>query len=220
MDNIYKELAGAVVAMDENKVISLAKKVLEGSSDIDRAITEGLEKGMETVGVKYEQGDYFVPELLIAFDVMNVGLNILQPRIKTPGNTSVFTNPRVIIGVMEGDFHEIGKDLVKIMLETAGFHVTDLGRDVSIKKFLDAAVKEDAGLICLSSLMSTSMLGMNEVISLLVKKGLRKRFKIMVGGACVTADYARKIGADGYAANAAAAMREAKKLMKITGATP
>jgi dimethylamine corrinoid protein len=120
---------------------------------------------------------------------------------------------RGIIGVMEGDTHDIGKNLVKIMFEAAGFKMIDLGRDVPVQRFVDTAMKEKADLICLSSLMTTAMIGMADVTSALVKEGVRDRFKVMVGGACVSAVFARRIGADGYAASASAAIAEAKRIL-------
>jgi len=213
-EKISKNLAMSVLEMDRDRAVILVQRALESGANARLAVEKGLARGMEMVGEKYEKGEYYVPELLTAHEVMKAGLEVLQTQQQKREPTSVYANPQVVIGVMEGDFHEIGKDLVKIMLETGGFRVTDLGRDVPIKQFVEVAIKEDAGLICLSSLMSTSMLGMTEVIGLLKKKGVRNKFKVMVGGACVTEDYARQIGADGYAPNAAAALREARNLMQ------
>ncbi len=213
-EKISKNLAMSVLEMDRDRAVILVQRALESGANARLAVEKGLARGMEMVGEKYEKGEYYVPELLTAHEVMKAGLEVLQTQQQNREPTSVYANPQVVIGVMEGDFHEIGKDLVKIMLETGGFRVTDLGRDVPIKQFVEVAIKEDAGLICLSSLMSTSMLGMTEVIGLLKKKGVRNKFKVMVGGACVTEDYARQIGADGYAPNAAAALREARNLMQ------
>jgi len=212
--NVIEELAKSVVLLDDAKAVNLAKKVIADGIDIDMAITSGLVRGMAMAGEKYEKGEYFVPELLVASDVMNAGLNILRPGPKASNTAAGFANPKVVIGVIEGDVHEIGKNLVKLMLETAGFQIIDLGPDVPIRKFMETAVTEDAGLICLSGMMSTSLLGMKDVINMLNKEGLRKRFRVMVGGACVSAAYAHEIGADGYAGNAMAAVREAKSLMK------
>jgi dimethylamine corrinoid protein len=210
---IFSELAGAVVYMDRDKTVKLVKKALKEGIGAEAITEKGLAKGMDIVGEKYEKGEYYVPEMLIASDTMKAGFEALGPVFKENGLAKGNHNLKAVIGVIEGDFHEMGKDLVCIMLEAAGFQVTDLGRDVPIAKFVETAVEQDAGLICLSSLMSTSMLGMKDVIVLLQKRGLKQRFKVMVGGACVTADYARQIGADGYAPNAAAAVREAKIIM-------
>jgi len=212
--NIIEELANSVVLLDDAKAVDLAKRVIADGIDVDRAITAGLVRGMEMVGEKYEKGEYFVPDMLVASDVMYAGLNILRPGLKASDTSSGFANPKVVIGVIEGDVHEIGKNLVKLMMETAGFQLTDLGPNVPIREFVETAIKEDAGLICLSGMMSTSLLGMKEVVDLLVNEGVRERFKIMVGGACVSETYAREIGADGYAGNAVAAVRKAKYLMQ------
>jgi len=213
INTIAAGLARAVILMDKDEVVSLANTVKDSGLDVNIAITAGLTRGMEETGLKYEQGEYFLPEILMAYDAMKAGMNILRPGLKVTGQADQYSNPRVVIGVMEGDFHEIGKDLVKLMLEVGGFEVTDLGRDVPITKFVQTAAEQKAGLLCLSSLISTSMLGMPEVIQQLETRELRQQIKVMIGGACVTADYARQIGADGYADNAAAALRQARLLM-------
>jgi dimethylamine corrinoid protein len=214
MPGIYKELADSVVTLNEDKVVSLSQEVLEQKLDANQAITCGLIRGMEIVGRKYENDEYFIPELLIGSDVMNAGLRILEPYIKDHEPAGKLPNVKAVIGVMEGDTHVIGKNLVKIMLENAGFQMVDLGPDVPIRQFMERAVKEEAGMICMSSLMSTSLLAMKDVMGLLEKEGVRDRFKVLVGGASVSAAYARSIGADGFAPNAVAAARVAKKLMK------
>jgi dimethylamine corrinoid protein len=210
---ILTSLADAVINMDEESAVLFSRKAVASGIAAYQAVREGLAKGMEVVGERYEKGIYFVPELLIAADTMYAGMNVLKPYLRTENLSDASSNYRAVIGVIEGDTHDIGKNLVKIMLEAAGFQIIDLGSDVPIFHFVEAAVKEKADMICLSSLMTTSMLGMSAVMGMLTKEGVRDRFKVLVGGACVSPAFARQIGADGYAPNASAAVAKAKALL-------
>ena len=209
-DELYKKLAQSVVDMDEEETVTLSKKVITESYDAYEAIDKGLSAGMEEAGKLFEEEEYFVPELLLCSDAMYVGLDILKPHIKTK-NTEV--RRKIVIGVIEGDTHDIGKNLVKIMLETAGFDVIDLGRDVSAKTFVKKAKEENADIIAISILMTTTMEGMTEVIKILEKEKIRDQFKIMIGGGPVSQSFADKIGADGYSVNATEAVVLAKRLV-------
>ena len=209
-DELYKKIAQAVVDMDEEETVTLSKKVITESYDAYEAIDKGLSAGMEEAGKLFEEEEYFVPELLLCSDAMYVGLDILKPHIKTK-NTEV--RRKIVIGVIEGDTHDIGKNLVKIMLETAGFDVIDLGRDVSAKTFVKKAKEENADIIAISILMTTTMEGMTEVIKILEKEKIRDQFKIMIGGGPVSQSFADKIGADGYSINATEAVVLAKRLV-------
>jgi dimethylamine corrinoid protein len=206
-DELYKKIAQAVVDMDEEETVKLSKEVITENYDAYEAIDKGLSAGMEEAGKLFEEEEYFVPELLLCSDAMYVGLDILKPHIKTK-NTEV--RHKVVIGVIEGDTHDIGKNLVKIMLETAGF---DLGRDISAKTFVKKAKEENADIIAISTLMTTTMEGMNEVIKILEKEKIRDQFKIMIGGGPVSQSFADKIGADGYSINATEAVVLAKRLV-------
>jgi len=208
--DILKDLADSVIEMEGKKAAEIAKEAIEAKIDAYKAVTNGLSKGMDIVGQKYEKGEYFVPELLLCSDAMYSGISVLRPHMR---EDSANTTGRIIIGVVEGDSHDIGKNLVKIMLEAAGFDVHDLGRDVPLNRFINEARKLDACMICMSTLMTTAMGGMEEVIKKIKDNGMRDRYKIMVGGGPVSRSFADKIGADGYAPNAAAAVREAKKLL-------
>ena len=212
--DIIKELSGAVVALDEVKAVRLCKEGLDSGIKAEKLVSKGLAGGMAIAGDWFEKGIFFIPELLLASDVMYAGMAILKPALVGETGVNTACHGKIVIGVIEGDVHDIGKNLVKIMLEAAGYQLIDLGSDVSAKRFLDTAVKEGADMICLSSLVSTTMLHLGSVISLLVREGVRERFMVMVGGACVTADYARYIGADGFAPNAPAAVRRARILLK------
>lgn len=209
-EDLYIKLAEAVVDMDEEETVKLSKQVITENYDAYEAIDKGLSAGMEEAGRLFEEEEYFVPELLLCSDAMYAGLDILKPYIKTNNNQ---VKHKVVIGVIEGDTHDIGKNLVKIMLETAGFDVIDLGRDISAETFVQKAKEEKAEIIAISTLMTTTMEGMNEVIQILKKEKIRNKFKIMIGGGPVSQSFADKIGADGYSVNATEAVTLAKRLV-------
>lgn len=209
-EQILAEIATAVVAMDENGVVELVRAALRQGIDANEIILEALSKGMEVVGKKYESGEYFIPQMLVCSDAMYAAIEVLKPHLV---GTESGSAGRVVIGVVEGDTHDIGKNLVKIMLESSGFDVLDLGRDVPLLKFIDQAEEFRADMICLSSLMTTAMNGMKGLVQMLEAKGLRNTYKIMVGGGPVSQSFADAIGADGYAANAVNAVKKAKELL-------
>lgn len=209
-ERLFRELSDAVVEMDEERAVAVAKAIVENNLDAYEAIEKGLSDGMYMAGRLFEEEEYFVPELLMCSDAMYAGLDVLRPHIKSNGEGPKY---KVIIGVIEGDTHDIGKNLVKIMLETSGFEVIDIGRDIPPEKFVDEARKNGAKIIGISTLMTTTMDGMEEVIRLLKTENVRDRFKVMVGGGPVSQSFADRIGADGYAENAAEAVKLAKKLV-------
>jgi methanogenic corrinoid protein MtbC1 len=159
---------------------------------------------MERAGKLFDEEEYFVPELIICSDAMNAGISVLKPHLKQENQQQ---KRRGVIGVIEGDTHDIGKNLVKIMLEASGYEITDLGRDVPPQTFVDRAVEIGSELILLSSLMTTTMDSMAEVVRILEKAGIRNRFKVAVGGGPISQAFADRIGADGYAKNANDAVR-------------
>jgi len=209
---LFKKLADSVVDMDEEEAVAISKEVIAKNYDAFEAIDKGLSAGMEKAGELFEEEEYFIPELLMCSDAMYAGLDILIPHIKIDKNE---VKLKVVIGVVEGDTHDIGKNLVKIMLETSGFDVIDLGRDVPPSIFVERAKKENANIIALSTLMTTTMDNMAEVIRILDKQNIREKFKIMIGGGPISQGFADKIGADGYSVNAAEAVRLARKLVTV-----
>lgn len=209
-EQLLKEVSDAVVEMDEDRTVATSHAVLENGIDAYEGISKGLADGMDRAGQLFEQEEYFIPELLMCSDAMYAGLNILRPHLKTSADGK---KQRFVIGVIEGDTHDIGKNLVKIMLETAGFEVSDLGRDVPAQEFVDRAKSVGADFIGISTLMTTTMDGIREVISLLEQEQIRDQFKVMVGGGPISQGFADRIGADGYAVNAADAVRVARKLL-------
>ena len=207
---LFNKLADSVVDMDEDVAVAISKEVIAKNYDAFEAIDKGLSAGMEKAGKLFEEEEYFIPELLMCSDAMYAGLDILKPHIKIDKSEEKL---KVVIGVVEGDTHDIGKNLVKIMLETSGFDVIDLGRDVPPSIFVERAKEENANIIAVSTLMTTTMDGMAEVIRILEKQNIREKFKIMIGGGPISQGFADRIGADGYSVNAAEAVRLARKLV-------
>ncbi|MCW2318149.1 corrinoid protein of di/trimethylamine methyltransferase [Rhodoblastus acidophilus] len=212
---LYEQLATAVFELDEKLATILAQEVLDRGYDAWQAVERGLLEGVNRAGKLFDEEEYFVPELLIAADAMYAGLAILRPHIKT--HHTGF-NRRVVIGVVQGDTHDIGKNLVRIMLEVAGFEVHDLGRDVPPQKFVETAIAVKADVIALSTLMTTTMERMGEVVSILEAEKVRNRFKVIVGGSPLSQQFSDRIGADGYAPKAAQAVELAKRLVGLSNA--
>lgn len=205
---LLKGLSDAVVAFDEEAVAKLSKAVVEEGVDAYDAVINGLAAGMERVGELYTKKEYFVPELLLCADALYAGLAILRPHIKT---TEGAVKGQVVIGTVEGDVHDIGKNLVKMMFEAAGWTIHDLGRDVKLERFVEEQMKTDSDIVALSALMSTSMLAIPKVIQMI--KARNPNVAIMVGGAPITEDVAKLYGADGYATNAGNAVQEAIRMI-------
>ena len=211
-EELLKRLSDGVVDMEEDDVAEAAQEYLDAGYPAYDGIMEGLVDGMNRAGQLYEEEEYFVTDILLCSDAMYVGLDILRPHLPAvEGDRKV----KGIIGVVEGDTHDIGKNLVKIMMETAGFEMIDLGRDVPLQKFVDVAKEEQVQFIGMSTLMTTTMEGMSTVIRLLEEAGIRKQVKVIVGGGPLSQKYAEKIGADGYSPNAVEAVRLVKNLLNI-----
>lgn len=215
-EQLHEQLATAVVELDEDLTKQLAQQVIDLGFDAWSAVELGLVAGMDRAGKLFDEEEYFIPELLIASDAMYAGLDILRPHI--PKQEEGEGKVRVVIGVIEGDTHDIGKNLVRIMLDVAGFEVIDLGRDVPPQTFVDRAKEVGARIIAIASLMTTTMDGMAEVIRILEAEKIRDQFKVIVGGAPISQGFAKRIGADGYASRAPAAVQLAKRLVEETTA--
>lgn len=211
-EQLHEQLATAVVELDEDLAKQLAQQVVDLGFDAWSAVEYGLVAGMDRAGKLFDEEEYFIPELLIASDAMYTGLDILRPHI--PKQNAGEHKVRVVIGVIEGDTHDIGKNLVRIMLDVAGFEVIDLGRDVPPQTFVDRAKEVGASIIAIASLMTTTMDGMAEVIRILEAEKIRDQFKVIVGGAPISQGFAKRIGADGYASRAPAAVQLAKRLVE------
>jgi corrinoid protein of di/trimethylamine methyltransferase len=205
---ILKGLYDGVVEFDEDKVVELSNAALAEEVDAYEAIMDGLAAGMEHVGDLYANQEYFVPEVLMCSDALYAGLDILRPHLS--GKESDVKG-QVVIGTVEGDVHDIGKNLVKMMFDVAGFEVHDLGRDVKLENFVEEQLKTDSEIVALSALMTTSMLAMPKVIEMI--KARNPDVMIMVGGAPISQEVADNYGADGYAQNAANAVQEAIQMV-------
>lgn len=213
MDNekLFYEIADAVVEMEDELVVELCEKSLDLNIPADLTINEGLVKGMDRVGQLYEEQEYFLPEVLTCSDTLNEGIEILKPHVCV----DELDNPiKIVIGVIEGDTHDIGKNLVKIMMESAGFEVYDLGRDVPLKEFVDKAEEVDANFICMSTLMTTTMSGMKTVIDILEERKIRDKYRVMIGGGPISQKFADEIGADDYTVDANEAVKRIKTVVR------
>ena len=205
---ILKMLAMAVVEYDDDRVKEWSLITLEENLDPFKAIVEGLSAGMEKVGKLYDQQEYFVPELLMCADTLYIGLDILKPHIKTG---TVKITGQVVLGTVQGDVHDIGKNILKLMFEVGGFEVHDLGRDVPFEKFVEEQLRTGSDIVAISAMMTTTMMGMKKLIPMLREKA--PDVAIMIGGAPVTQEVATLFGADGYANSASTAVQEALKMI-------
>lgn len=209
-EELLQKLSDCVLEMEDEEVVDVVKEYIEAGFDAQEGMLLGLVDGMKRASAMYEEGEYFVPELIVCSDAMYAGIEELQKYLPNTEGSSV---GKIVIGVIEGDTHDIGKNLVRIMLETGGFDVHDLGRDVSVEAFVNYVKENDVDIVAISSLMTTTMPGMEAVIDRLKEEGLRDKVKVMVGGAPVSPAFAEKIGADGYSRNAIEAVELAKSLV-------
>jgi 5-methyltetrahydrofolate--homocysteine methyltransferase len=207
---ILEQLADAIINGKRDDARSLTERALAEKTDAKRILDEGLIKGMGVVGEKFKANEFYVPELLVAARAMHAAMDVLKPIIAQKGIQPV---GRAVIGTVRGDLHDIGKNLVAMMLEGAGFQVIDLGVDVAPEKFVEAAKENNAQIIAMSALLTTTMVNMKEVVAALQQAGVKGKHKVMIGGAPITQEYADQIGADGYAPDAASAVDTAKKLL-------
>lgn len=210
-ERLLKELADCVLNMEDEKAAGIAEKFIERGYPAQEGILKGLVVGMNQAADLYEEEEYFVSELLICSDAMYNGLDVLRPYLPKTEEEKC----RVVIGVIEGDTHDIGKNIVKIMLEAAGYEMIDLGRDVPAENFIEKVKETGASVVALSTLMSTTMDGMEKVIKLLDKEGLKEKVKVIVGGGPISPMFADKIGADGYSDNAIDAVKLVNRLTKV-----
>lgn len=204
-------LAENLINGKADPVRELTQKALDEGVPPGEILNEGLIKGMSVVGEKFKNNEFYVPEVLIAARAMHAGMDILKPALASSGVEPV---GKVILGTVKGDLHDIGKNLVAMMLEGAGFEVNDLGIDVAPENFVEA-VKEGGDVVAMSALLTTTMTAMKTTLEALEEAGVRDKVKTMIGGAPVTQNYADEIGADGYARDAASAADKAKELIGI-----
>ena len=208
-------LTKAVTSGDRDKAVQLAMEAVNTGINPEEIITKGLQPGMMTVGEKFSSGEYFLPDMLMAARAMKSALEVLQPLLAKSG---LPTLGRVVIGTVQGDMHDIGKNVVATFLGGSGFEVYDLGLNVSAQQFVNAVREKKADILGLSALLTTTMPTMGQTIKDLEKAGLRSRVKVIVGGAPVTAEFARFIGADAHARDGGEAIPVCKKLVQRGGA--
>jgi len=211
MDKTIESIYKGILDGDQHLVAEKVTEALNAGMSPDSILKDGLVAAMGEVGRLFENGEYFVPEMLIAARAMQAGLKLLKPGLADTGIKAV---GRVVIGTVSGDLHDIGKNLVGMMLEGAGFEVIDLGTDVKPEAYISAVREHKPNIMAMSALLTTTMPNMEATIKALEGAGLRKQVKVIIGGAPVTEEYAKKIGADGSADDASAASRLATKLMK------
>ena len=204
-------LRTAVLTGKRKDAEALTQAALDGGAKPEAILKDALVSAMQEVGDKFQAGEYFVPEMLVAAKAMKTAMEVLRPRLLAGGYEPA---GKVVIGTVRGDLHDIGKNLVKLMLEGAGFEVTDLGVDASPEKFVEAVREKHPQLVAMSALLTTTMLSMPDTIKAIEAAGLRKDIKVIIGGAATTEAFAKDIQADGYGADAAAAVSLAKTLVK------
>jgi 5-methyltetrahydrofolate--homocysteine methyltransferase len=210
MTPILEEIFNGILEGDANQVRSKTQAALDSGLEPGTILNQGMIPAMAEVGRRFECGDYFVPEMLIAARAMKAGSEVLKPHLQ---NAPIKAAGKVAIGTVKGDLHDIGKNLVGMMLEGAGFEIVDLGTDVPPEKFVAAVRTDGANLIGMSALLTTTMPNMKKVIEALEQAGVRSQVRVMVGGAPLTDEYARQIGADGFSPDASRAVSVAKSLM-------
>jgi len=207
----FKAIGDALIACDEAKVLELVKSGLNQGIPAKDLLSRGLIAGMDVVGERMEKEEMFIPEVLMAAKAMGAAVAILRPQL---ADADVGAAGKVVIGTVKGDLHDIGKNLVAMMLESAGLEVYNLGVDIAPERFVQEISEKNADILALSALLTTTMPMMKETVAAIAKAGMRDRVKIMVGGAPVSQAFAEQIGADGYAPDAGSAARLAKSLME------
>ncbi len=210
MEPILQEIYDSIVDGDQNKARQKVQQAIEANIEPSKILNEAMISAMSKVGQMFEEGEYFVPEMLVSARAMQAGLSLLKPLLV---KTDFKALGKVVAGTVKGDLHDIGKNLVCMMLEGAAFEVIDLGVDVSPEKFVEAIKETNANIVAMSALLTTTMPNMKVTIDALIEAGIRDKVKVMVGGAPLTDHYAKEIGADGYAPDASRAAILAKSLV-------
>jgi len=206
----FEALAGAIIECDAAKADELTRKLVDEGAKPQEVINKGLISGMNVVGDRFKKGEMYVPEVMMAAKAMHAGMNIVKPMLTEEESSAT---GKVVLGTVAGDLHDIGKNLVGMMMESGGMEVIDIGIDVPPEKFAEAVKENKPQVVGMSALLTTTMLAMKDTIEVLKEEGLRDSVKIMVGGAPVTQDFADEIGADGWAPDAASAKELAQKLI-------
>jgi trimethylamine corrinoid protein len=213
MAELLQQMKEAIIDGDSEKAAALAQNALDQDMSPLEALEKGFSQGMSVLGEQFEKEECFLPELLLAEEAMNAAVEVFKPKIAEL-KTEMSTKGKVVFGVIQGDVHDIGKNIIKLFLSVSGYEVIDLGRDVPVRKFIEAAQNENADIIAASALMTTTMIYMPELIKQLGERGIRDQFKVMVGGAPVVRSWAEEIGSDGYCRTTSEALAEAERLVE------
>ena len=210
--NLIEEIVDATVQGDESRCEALARQAIDEGLDPFKVIQEGFSRGMQIVGDKFSTLEYCLPEVMLAADAMNAATDILKPHLmeRHEGDSQGI----IVLGVMQGDIHDLGKNIVKIMLEASGFTVHDLGNDIPVSQFIEKAEEVGADIIAASAILTTTMSYMPDISAMLNELDLREKYMLMLGGAPVINEWAMEIGADGYGEDAVEAVEVAKRLMQ------
>ena len=211
-EGIFEQLKRSIVDQDEDAVLEAVNKALADGVEPKTIIDKGLLPGLNVIGEQFENEDIFLPELMQAALAFQAAMAILEPKIKEAGGDGQ-KKGKIVLGTVKGDLHSIGKNILKLLFETSGFEVWDLGIDVDLFKFIDKAKEVDADIIAMSALLTTTLVGQRDVIEALKDQGSRDKFKVIIGGGATTAEWADTIGADGWAGTAYEAVNLANRLV-------
>ena len=211
-EGIFEQLKQSIVDQDDEAVLEAVNKALADGVDPKTIIDKGLLPGLNVIGQQFEDEDIFLPELMQAALAFQAAMAILEPRIKEAGGDGQ-KKGKIVLGTVKGDLHSIGKNILKLLFETSGFEVWDLGIDVDLFQFVDKAKEVDADIIAISALLTTTLVGQRDVIEALKDQGARDKFKVIIGGGATTAEWAETIGADGWAGSAYEAVNLANRLV-------
>ena len=210
-EQLYGEISDAIVNLDKDKAIELANKAVAEKLNLLEVIEKGYGDGIRRIGDLWEEGEFFLPELMLGGNIMQESMDILLPSLKESGTSA--SQGVVVIATIEGDIHSIGKTIVGTMLSANGFDVYDLGADVPAEKIIETAVEKKADVIGVSALLTTTMFGQKKIIDILESRGIRNKFKVIIGGAPVTKEWTEECKADGFSGSAVAAVKLVKNLL-------
>ncbi len=210
-EQFYGEISDAIVNLDKEKAIELAKRAIAEKLNLLEVIEKGFGDGIRRIGDLWEEGEFFLPELMLGGNIMQESMDILLPSLKESGASASLGV--VVIATIEGDIHSIGKTIVGTMLSANGFDVYDLGADVPAEKIIETAIAKKADVIGVSALLTTTMFGQKKIIEILEEKGMRDNFKVIIGGAPVTKEWTEQCNADGFAGSAVGAVKLVKNLL-------
>jgi len=209
-EDFFENIINAIISLDEKKAMDLAKKAINDKMGLLEVIEKGFGVGIKKIGDLWEEGEIFLPELMLGGEIVEKSLNIMLPHLEKQGGKRA--GNKIVMATIEGDIHSIGKTIVATLLKANGFEVIDLGADVPASKIVETAIEEKADVIGISALLTTTMIGQKKVIDILIEKNIRDQFKIILGGAPVSKKWVNECGADGYADNAIDAVELVKKI--------